>query len=385
MAGPESRASILGREGDSLVARPGDREAAAGPELPPDVVADLLAGQTARFTAPGDSPSLAVPMFYQQSVCGAIVVTGPAVISDADLRALSALANNAAVALENTRLFEQERETVQRLRQLDAMKSDFLATAQHELRTPVTAIIGHLELMRMLWPQTDDAQKLAIVDDIELSTRQLADMLETIIDLSLVSAATLRLQRREVVLAGEVRESVENLSRRFPRGLPVQLSVDIAPELTVDADPDRLRQIIRCLLDNAVKFTEPGGSVRISARPIDDGERCSIEIADTGIGIHPAFHDKVFERFFQVDSGGTRAYGGMGVGLALVKVLAEAHGVDVLLDSHLGKGTRVRLDWPCHAPRDASLPGTRASDYPAVHAPEDAIDLTASKQSPTTI
>jgi len=265
------------------------------------------------------------------------------------------------------------------------MKSDFLATAQHELRTPVTAIIGHLELMRMLWPQTDDAQKLAIVDDIELSTRQLADMLETIIDLSLVSAATLRLQRREVVLAGEVRESVENLSRRFPRGLPVQLSVDIAPELTVDADPDRLRQIIRCLLDNAVKFTEPGGSVRISARPIDDGERCSIEIADTGIGIHPAFHDKVFERFFQVDSGGTRAYGGMGVGLALVKVLAEAHGVDVLLDSHLGKGTRVRLDWPCHAPRDASLPGTRASDYPAVHAPEDAIDLTASKQSPTTI
>ena len=383
MAGPEAQASILDRQGETLVLRAGAQDGPPSAELPPDVVADLLAGQTARFTTDGSTPhaSLAVPMFYQQRVRGAIVVTGPGAISDADSRALSALANNAAIALENTRLFEQERETVHRLRQLDAMKSDFLATAQHELRTPVTAIIGHLELMRMIWPETDDKQKLAIVDDIELSTRQLAEMLETIIDLSLVSAATLRLQRREVGLLGEVRESIEDVSRRFPRGLPVELTVDIAPELTVDADPERLRQIIRCLLDNAVKFTDPGGSVRISAHPAEGGERCTVEISDTGIGIHPALHEKVFERFFQVDSGGTRAYGGMGVGLALVKVLAEAHGVAVVLESRLGEGTRVRLDWPRHPRADASLPGEREEGHPAEQRGEDHVTLTASKQS----
>jgi signal transduction histidine kinase len=384
MSGPDARACILHRQEDTLVLRAGADDGSPCPELPADVVADVLAGQTARFTAQDHGPSracLAVPMFYQQRVSGAIVVAGPGAVSDADTRALSALANNAAIALENTRLFEQERETVQRLRQLDAMKSDFLATAQHELRTPVTAIIGHLELMRMLWPETDDTQKLAIVDDIELSTRQLADMLETIIDLSLVSAATLRLQRREVGLAGEVQATVDDLSRRFPHGLPVELTVDIAPELTVDADPERLRQIIRCLLDNAVKFTEPGGSVGISAHLAEDGEHCRIEISDTGIGIHPALQEKVFERFFQVDSGGTRAYGGMGVGLALVKVLAEAHGVDVVLDSGLGEGTRVRLDWPCHLRADASLPGERPAGHAEVLAGEDHVTLTASKQS----
>jgi signal transduction histidine kinase len=196
-----------------------------------------------------------------------------------------------------------------------------------------------------------------------------------------VSAATLRLQRREVDLAALVRESTEDLSRRFPRGLPVDLTVDIASGLTVDADPERLRQIIRCLVDNAVKFTNAGGSVRISAQPHDDGEHCTIEVSDTGIGIHPALHDKVFERFFQVDSGGTRAYGGMGVGLALVKVLAEAHGVDVVLESGLGEGTRVRMDWPCHPRADASLPGERRDARAPEPAGDDDVSLIASKQA----
>jgi signal transduction histidine kinase len=249
------------------------------------------------------------------------------------------------------------------------MKSDFLATAQHELRTPLTAIVGHLELIRMVWAEADDHQKLAILDNVEVATRQLSEMLETMIDLSLVSADNLRMNRKKVALAATVDDAVGEVTRRFPHGLPVKLTVDIPARLRVDADRDRLRQVIRCLLDNAVKFTDPGGSVAITAHANRHDDSCTIEVSDTGIGIDSALHERVFERFFQVDSGGTRAYGGMGVGLSLVKVLTEAHGASVTLESAPDQGTTVRLVWPCHPPAEPA------------EGPEQQIDLTASRQS----
>ena len=398
LAGPGASATVLARDGDDLVVRarsgpaagrPGSAGMPAGapegeaPDLPPGAVGDVLEGRPVRLTRTGNDPAgggdpgsrttLVVPMLYRQRVTGAIAVSGPGLVSDADSRALSALANNAAIAAENTRLFEMERETVHRLRELDDMKSDFLATAQHELRTPLTTIIGHLELIRMVWPDADDRQKLAILDNVELATGQLSDMLETMIDLSLVSADNLRMNRRQLALATTVDAAVGEVTRRFPHGLPVKLSIDVPADLRVDADAERLRQVIRCLLDNAVKFTDPGGSVAIAARLGPEPDRCTIEVADTGIGIDPALHDRVFERFFQADSGGTRAYGGMGVGLALVKVLTEAHGATVRLESAPGRGTVVRLDWPLHAPA------------PAPEAADRQIDLTASRQSQVSV
>ena len=394
LAGPRAEAALLARVGDQLVVSARSHAASdstavddgAGStgrrgdfDLAPAVMADVLEGRPARLTrsrgdpAPGDQAgsqmTLVVPMLYRQRVTGAIAVTGPDSVSDADARALSALASNAAIAVENTRLFEQERETVRRLRELDEMKSDFLATAQHELRTPLTAIVGHLELIRMVWSEADDHQKLAILDNVEVATSQLSEMLETMIDLSLVSADNLRMNRKRVALAATVDDAVGEVARRFPHGLPVNLTVDIPARLKVDADRDRLRQVIRCLLDNAVKFTDPGGSVAISARLNSHGGRCTIEVSDTGIGIDPALHERVFERFFQADSGGTRAYGGMGIGLSLVKVLAEAHGASVTLESAPGQGTKVRLDWPCQPPAE---PAGRD---------ERQVDLTASRQS----
>ncbi len=394
LAGPRAEAALLSREDDRLVVsarsngageRAGGGEGpegtggAGGFDLAPAVVVDVLEGRPARLTrsrggtAPGDQAgsqlTLVVPMLYRQRVTGAIAVTGPDRVSEADARALSALANNAAIAMENTRLFEQERETVRRLRELDEMKSDFLATAQHELRTPLTAIVGHLELIRMVWAEADDHQKLAILDNVEVATRQLSEMLETMIDLSLVSADNLRMNRERVALAATVDDAVGEVTRRFPHGLPVKLTVDIPARLKVDADRDRLRQVIRCLLDNAVKFTDPGGSVAITAHADRHSDSCSIEVSDTGIGIDPALHERVFERFFQADSGGTRAYGGMGVGLSLVKVLTEAHGATVTLESAPGQGTKVRLDWPCRPPADPA------------EGVEHQVDLTASRQS----
>ena len=375
IAGPEARAWILARDGDALRLRAGGPGRLPEPVLPERVLAKLLAGRAARFGDRGSGTrwsSLALPMSYQGEVRGAMVVTSTLPLSDADARALSAVANNAAVALENTRLFEGERETVRRLRELDEMKSDFLATAQHELRTPLTAVLGHLELIRMVWGDADERKKLGLLDNIELAANQLADMLETMIDLSLVSADSLRVQRGRVRLTDAVRDAIGDVARRHPRGLTVRLRTELPEGVELDADPERLRQVLRCLLDNAVKFTREGGEVSITAQEVALGSRCAITVSDTGIGIDPALHERVFERFFQVDSGGTRAYGGMGVGLALVKVLAEAHGATVRLRSALGAGTAVTLDWPC-APAAADDDDT-----------ERRIDLTAHRRSRAT-
>jgi signal transduction histidine kinase/HAMP domain-containing protein len=356
IAGREASAWILERHGEELAATPDSPEEPPPPELPAAAAGELLAGRMARFSGrvPDRRRSLAIPMSYRGRVSGAILVSGRQAISDADARALSALANNAAIALENTRLFERERETLRLMRELDGMKSDFLATAQHELRTPLTAILGHLELMRMVWAGGDEREKLGILDNIELAAGQLSDLLETMIDLSLVSADNLRMHRRDVALAPAVRDAAGEVERRLPHGLPVQLHIDVPDGLRVDADPERLRQVVRCLLDNAVKFTPAGGRVEVRAQPSASADRCIVEVTDTGIGIEPALHERVFDRFFQADSGGTRSYGGMGVGLALVKMLVEAHGGGVSLSSAPGAGTTVRLEWPC--PADGATP-----------------------------
>ncbi|HYA01385.1 MAG TPA: ATP-binding protein [Candidatus Binatia bacterium] len=372
ISGPGARAWVLGREDDDLAVRARSRPADPDPELPDHVVAGLLHGRTTRFhlgEREAGGWSLAIPMRYRDEVAGAIAVSTPERLSDADIRALSALANNAAIAVANTQLFERERETVRRLLELDEMKSDFLATAQHELRTPLTAIVGHVELLQMLWGQADDTQKLAIVGNIELASHQLSDLVETMIDLSLVSADNLRMQRRDVNLADAVEEAAHDVARHHPGGLPVELRVDVPAELCVDADPERLRQVFRCLIDNAVKFTPPGGRVAVSARPGDGPDRCLIEVEDNGIGIDPSLHERVFDRFFQVESGGTRTYGGMGVGLALVKVLVEAHGGDVRLSGELGMGTTVRVEWPTGHGLDQ------------LASADEHVDLTASRQS----
>ncbi len=373
IAGPRACAWIFENRDGAMRLHSRGPGALPDPELPDRAVGDLLSGRASRFSARSGGArlfALAIPFSYREQVTGAMVVSTPEPLPDADIRALSALANNAAIALENTRLFEGERETVRRLRELDEMKSDFLATAQHELRTPLTAIVGHVELLRMVWTDPDQTKKLGIVDNIELAASQLSEMLETMIDLSLMSADNLRLHRRRVEVADAVRDAVADVSRRFPRGLGVTLRVDVPPRLGVDADPERLRQVIRCLLDNAVKFGRDGEEVLIAAGPGATPDRCAIAITDHGIGIDPSLHDRVFERFFQVDRGGTRAYGGMGVGLALVKVLVEAHGAEISLESALKKGTTVRLDWPA------------VFEDEEIASAEVAVDITASRRPP---
>lgn len=321
-----------------------------------NVEEDLLAGRAVRVEeAPAGwraGGMLAVPMFYQDEVVGAVAVITRAgsMPVEGDEQALAVLANNAAIALENTRLFEQERETVRRLRELDAMKSDFLATVQHELRTPLTAILGMSDLLEMCWDMWDDAPKMEAVHDIQMAAKNLYDIVETLIDFSLLEADTLGLNPTQARVRSAVEQAVTQVQERLKGGLPVSLDVDVPDDAEVYADPDRFQQVMRALVDNAVKFTPKGGHVRVHVgKNGHAADRLRVDVVDDGIGIPPDAMSRIFERFYQVDNSATRKFGGTGMGLALVQRLVQAHGADVEVESEPGKGTRFSLLWPTRA------------------------------------
>jgi signal transduction histidine kinase len=352
IAGDETKAFLFQRDGDALAARASDDASVTVDEYTMRTVLETREPLKAE-----DESGIVVtlPMLYQGDVTGALVVRSASDLTDTDVSALGALCNNAAIALENTRLFEQERATVRKLRDLDAAKSDFLSTAQHELRTPVLAIMGQLELIKAAWGQWDEGLKLGVLTDIEISTRLLGELLESIIDFSLLSTDALRLRWETIDVGEMMKEAVDAVAGHFRDGIPVPVEVETGSGVTAVGDSGRFRQIIRLLLDNAVKFS-PDGAVTIKASR-DQGEPggCRIEVIDTGVGIEPEAVPRIFERFYQVDNTQTRTFGGLGMGLALVDALCKAHGAEVTVVSEPGKGTHFTIVWPSTPPSGVTL------------------------------
>jgi signal transduction histidine kinase len=313
-----------------------------------DLVPEVSAGQRVRRLVPDRGSLLVLPMWYRDAVVGALAVLSPPDVAalDADAEGvLAILANNAAIAMENARLYESERESARRLRELDTLKTDFLATVQHELRTPLTAILGLSDLIEMCWEVWEDSPKLDALRDIQVAARNLDGIVETIIDFSVGEGEELTLALADVPLAAAVRTAINVVGERHKGGLPIPAEVEVDSAVTLLADPDRLGQVLRALIDNAVKFSDGRGVVLIRARRAENGT-VVIEIADEGIGIPADDVPRIFERFFQVDNTATRRFGGTGMGLALVKRVVQAHGATVEVETRVGRGTRIVLRWP---------------------------------------
>jgi two-component system sensor histidine kinase BarA len=238
------------------------------------------------------------------------------------------------------------------------MKSDFLATVQHELRTPLTAILGMSDLLEMCWDVWDDAGKIDAIHDVQLAARNLYEIVETMIDFSMLEADTLGLNPTRVDVRGVVEQAVTAVEERTKDGIHVKVDVDVPPGVEVYADPNRLRQVFRALVDNAVKFTPEGGHVAVSGASNGHNGMVQIDVIDSGIGIPADAIEHIFDRFYQVDNTATRKYGGTGMGLALVRRLVDAHGASVLVESHEGHGSRFSLLWPARP--DASAGEARA-------------------------
>jgi signal transduction histidine kinase len=369
IAGAGASAAMALRDGENLSVQVTNLHAGAFDMFPGwESTPAVLAGHRVHQTATGGGSLLVLPMSYQGAVVGALAVMRPRVAGadeDDPDGLLAILANNAAIAMENARLYETEKESVRRLRELDSMKTDFLSTVQHELRTPLTAILGLSDLIEMCWETWSDTPKLEALRDIQVAARNLDGIVETIIDFTVGDGETLVLGLADVPLEAAARAAIEVIGERHKGGLPVPAEVEVDPAVTLLADPDRLGQVLRALIDNAVKFSDGEGSVTVRGRRTAAGT-VLVEVIDRGIGIPEADLPHVFDRFFQVDNTATRRFGGTGMGLALVKRVVEAHGASIDIETSVGAGTRVVLRWPerMAAPAETTEARPMASPLP---------------------
>lgn len=229
---------------------------------------------------------------------------------------------------------------VTELRRLEQVRTEFMANVSHELRTPLTAIQGYLETL-LAGALEDPAHARPFLEIVARHTARLRRLLDDLTDLSNLELGRVVL-RVEPVPVAEVVESVLGIIR--PRAQEVRVSLDARVEPGVPpvrADRDRLAQILVNLVDNAIKFTPPGGRVTVRARA-EDG-RVELAVVDTGIGIPPEDLPRVTERFYRVDRARSRELGGTGLGLAIVKHLVSALGGTLEIASTPGQGTTVRV------------------------------------------
>ena len=226
-------------------------------------------------------------------------------------------------------------------------KANFLANMSHELRTPLNAVIGFAELLAAGAAGPLTPQQSEYLEDIRGSGSHLLDVINDILDLSKADAGKIELEQDHVQVSDFLRGTARLMATTASLK-SLGFTVEIAPEMSkvaVHADRRRLRQVMLNLLSNAMKFTEPGGTVTIAAALPADGS-LELIVSDSGIGIAPEDMAKVFKPFEQADGSLARKYEGTGLGMALVKALVDLHDGVVLLDSRLGEGTRVTVRLP---------------------------------------
>lgn len=234
------------------------------------------------------------------------------------------------------------RTAIEDLRHLDEMKANFLNAVSHELRTPLTAITGFAEFLEEGVAGDLNQEQKHYVTQILFGTERLLSLINDLLDYARMEAGRFSLSRAPVEfgnLADKVVASLMPLATRSKLEIRLALPPNL-PEL--DADPDRLSQILTNLLSNALKFTPAGGQICLRAQE-DDGQ-VAIEVVDTGIGIPPEAIPKLFNRFYRVDQ--TLTVAGTGLGLPITKGLIEAHGGHIEVRSKVGKGSSFRFTLP---------------------------------------
>ena len=257
-------------------------------------------------------------------------------------RLLLGLAAQAAIAIDNARLFDAVQRARESAEAANRLKDEFLATVSHELRTPLNAVLGWTSLLRST--QMDEARREKALETIERNARLQQKIVEDILDVTRIIAGQLRLEREPMPFRPVVEAAIESI-RPMAANKSIALTVELGDDPAIlIGDQARLQQVTWNLVSNAVKFTPEGGGVRVTLDVIES--RVELVVSDTGVGINPAFLPHVFERFRQGDSRVTRAHGGLGLGLAIVRHLTEMHGGSVsAVSAGEGKGATfiVRL------------------------------------------
>lgn len=274
---------------------------------------------------------LAVPMRTHNKVIGALEAVNKAdgePFTDDDIRMLTTLAGQAAIAIENTRLFQQ---------------SDFMSEMVHELRTPLAALKTSTALL--LRPDLSEERRQDMIYTMQHETERLIRMTSEFLDVARWESGRVQIDIKPFALPRLIAECCDIVDpQATDKGIKVRA---IIPDITVAGDRDKIKQVLLNLMTNAVKYNREDGSITIEARPVvSDGERqVRISVADTGYGISKEAQKHMFQKFYRVADNASRA-AGTGLGLAITKHIVEAHSGEIWLESEKDQGATFYVTFP---------------------------------------
>ncbi len=287
---------------------------------------------------------LGLPLLIKKEAIGVIEAVnkkGQGHYTEDDLATLETLAAQAAIAIENARLLAKLQDANAELMRLDRMKSDFIAIASHELRTPLGLILGHATFLKEVVPQAHQEQMEVIIR----SSMRLKSIIEDLSTIAHKDEGQSRVRREAFSMV----KLIIDLASRFQEAAQeksIELGYDV-PEsdpLMVEADRDKIDLALSNLIRNALTFTDPGGQVGVKAE--GEGGYVKVFVVDTGIGIPSGEIDRIFDRFYQVESHLTRRHGGMGLGLSIAKSMIEMHNGQIWVESKEGTGSLFSFSLP---------------------------------------
>ncbi len=301
--------------------------------------------------------TVAKVMAHFAQLLDTLVAAGQKTYLTSQLHIEATLESNRELESRNRKLEDMN----SRLKELDRLKSSFLATVSHELRTPLTSIIGYSEMLAEGLAGSLNPEQTEYVRTIMEKGETLLKLISSILDISQIEAGKLRLNFEPLNVAEVIQTSLTSVAPQAgKKGVTLQARTPRDAPVRAEADRDKLKQVVVNLLANAVKFTGAGGTVSLflsdpGPQPELGVEGYRIIVEDSGVGIPPDQFEKIFDSFYQVDNSSTREFGGAGLGLAIVKSFIGGHGGLVRVSSEVGRGSRFTLVLPTQPPANKTV------------------------------
>jgi signal transduction histidine kinase len=294
---------------------------------------------------------LGVPLMREDVPIGVIGLMRNAVMpfTDKQIELVTTFADQAVIAIENVRLFDEIQDKNRQLQLASENKSQFVSSMSHELRTPLNAIIGLTEMMVTNAARFGTEKALEPLQRVNRAGTHLLGLINQVLDLSKIEAGKLELNPQTVQLVPLIDEVV-GTARQLAEQNKNRLTAEVPDDLgSLTVDPMRLRQVLFNLLSNACKFTKEGEVALRGRRVSNGGAWIEMSVSDTGIGMTPEQQAKLFEEFTQADATTAQRFGGTGLGLAITRKLARMMGGDVTVTSEPGKGSVFTVRLPAGA------------------------------------